>query len=141
MNESRLWKTLRDGMQGRWYATRIESSAGNGVPDVTFGMKGLLGGGFVELKSIALWPKRPETRVKLPLRNEQKIWIEQRGKISGNVWVLVLIANDLFLLDYNQAILACEGWTKRQWFSFVEDRYVKGHVSFDELCAVLKRGN
>ena len=43
MNESGVWKYIKKGMEGRWDATRIESSAGNGVPDVDYGLPGIAG--------------------------------------------------------------------------------------------------
>ena len=116
MKESDLWKYIRQGMLGKWHVSRIESSAGNGVPDVSFGIPGV--NGWIELKYIKEWPKRPTTKVKLPLRPEQKHWIKNRGQLSGNVWVLVRISDDFFLLYWNTAVQAAEkGMTQFDWFA------------------------
>lgn len=113
VNESDLWKYIKTGMIGKWHASRIESSAGNGIPDISFGVQGK--NGWIELKYIREWPKRQDTKVKLPLRPEQKHWIKNRGQVSGDVWVLCRIHNEFFLLDYRLAMLAVEGWTKQEW--------------------------
>lgn len=137
MNEASVWQYIKAGMAGKWFATRLESSSGNGVPDVTFSMPNI--NGFLELKYIPEWPKRPETKVKLPLRPEQKLWISTRGKMGGNVWVLCRISVTFFLLDFNQALLACEGWTEEEW---LEKGYVIGwhKVDFNYLVNTLKEG-
>ena len=65
MTESSLWKYIRNGLAGKCHITRIESSAGNGVPDVTLGLPGKTI--WIELKYTKEWPKRDTTKVKLPL--------------------------------------------------------------------------
>jgi hypothetical protein len=113
MNESSLWQYIRKGMMGRWHVTRVESSSGNGFPDVSYGMPGI--NGHLELKYIKEWPVRSTTLVKLPLRPEQKLWIKVRGEMSGNVWVLVRIYDTFFLLNWEQALFACDGLTANDW--------------------------
>lgn len=137
MRESSFWQYIKAGMAGRWLATRLESSSGNGVPDVTFSMPNI--NGFLELKYILEWPKRPETKVKLPLRPEQKLWISTRGKMGGNVWVLCRIAGEFFLLDDVKAVAACEGWTESEWFIH-SNLCWRGRCYFDELYYALKEG-
>jgi hypothetical protein len=108
-----LWQYIRRGLCPFAHLTRIESSAGNGVPDVSVGMpkKHL----WIELKNIVAWPKRNTTKIKLPLRPEQRLWIATRGKISGNVWVICRIDKSIFLLTWQEALLAYEGWTSAEW--------------------------
>lgn len=137
MNESSVWQYIKAGMAGRWLATRLESSSGNGVPDVTFSMPNI--NGFLELKYIPEWPKRPETKVKLPLRPEQKLWISTRGKMGGNVWVLCRVKDSFFLLGDAKAIAVCEGWTEVEWVSRSNLWWYR-KVDFDELYYGLKEG-
>ena len=113
MNESAVWQYLKRGMMGLWQANRIESSAGNGVPDVCYSLPGKHV--WIELKYIKAWPVRATTKVKLPLRPEQKLWISVRGKMSGNVWVFIRIYDTFYLLNHDQAIDACDGWTHDEW--------------------------
>ena len=113
MNESSLWNTIQRGMLGKWIATRLETSTGNGVPDVTYTVEGKHG--FLELKYIPKWPVRDTTLVKLPLRPEQKLWLGTRGKLADNCWVLVRIEDDFILLDWVSAIDACNGFTKQRY--------------------------
>jgi len=137
MNEAGVWNYVKGGLAGKWLATRIESNAGNGVPDVVFCVPNI--NGFMELKFIKEWPKRPETKVKLPLRPEQKLWVETRGKRGGNVWVFCRIENSMFLLDNTCSMSACDGWTKEEWFKHSNMNW-QGRVNFDELYYTLKEG-
>jgi hypothetical protein len=123
MNENSMWQTLRKGMAGLWIPTRLETSTGNGVPDIAFAIadsknRPIEAGkfGFMELKYIPKWPKREGTLVKLPLRPEQKLWLKSRGDLAGNCWVLVRIEDHFFLLDHTEAIEAADGWEQKRYF-------------------------
>ena len=129
MSESDLWKYVKEGMLGRWHSTRIESSSSNGVPDVTWGIPGK--NGWMELKNIDEWPKRKDTKIKLPLRAEQKLWIKIRGRLSGSVWVLCRIEKYHFLLNSSQALEAYNGWTKDEWLKKSTDCWID--VNFNIL--------
>ena len=136
MRESDLWKYLRDGMKGKHFeASRIESSAGNGVPDVAFSVP--TKHGWIELKYIKEWPKRPTTLVKLPLRPEQKLWIKNHGQLSGNVWVLCRIADMFFLLDHKEAAILCEGGTVDTWDAICTKSWHK-RIDFNDLWEILR---
>lgn len=134
MRESDLWAYLRKGMIAKWHVSRIESSAGNGIPDVSFGLPNK--NGWIELKYIKEWPKRPATKVKLPLRPEQKHWIRNRGAISGNVWVLCRVQNDFFLFDHQGCDVLCEGVVQEEWFIMCEAHWVN-RINFNELYEIL----
>ena len=138
MNESGVWQYLRKGlMPFNVHMTRIESSAGNGVPDVTIGVPGKQL--WVELKYIAEWPKRNTTKVKLPLRPEQKHWIKARGELSGDVWVLVRIQSSFFLMKWHEALDACNGWTFEEYCNkFAFSRCWVDRINFNELYRALK---
>lgn len=135
MRESDLWKYLRNGLIGKCHLTRIESSAGNGVPDVSIGLPGK--NAWLELKYVKEWPRREPTKLRLPLRPEQKHWIKCRGELSGDVWVLCRVDNYFFLLDHSNALEATEGWTRADWFSKSSISWVSG-VNFGELIRALK---
>lgn len=135
MKESDLWGYIRKGMIAKWHASRIESSAGNGIPDVSFGLPGK--NGWIELKYIKEWPKRSTTLVKLPLRPEQKHWIKARGELSGNVWVICRIENMFFLLDYIEAMILCEGGTQDKWVALCTKSWYK-RIDFGQLWEILR---
>lgn len=140
MNEAGVWQTIRKGLITKnIHLTRIESSAGNGVPDISYGIPQC--NGWIELKYIAEWPKRPTTKVKLPLRPEQKLWIQTRGALSGNIWVFIRIQDDFFLLPHYEAINACEGWVKEEWIRRTSlYGYWEKRVNYEELYIMLKEG-
>lgn len=137
MNESSLWAYLKRGMTTKWHATRIESSAGNGVPDVSFAIPGRWNS-WVELKYVREWPKKDATKVKLPLRPEQKLWIKNRGSVAGDVWVMVRIADAFFLLTWEQAVEATSGWTQKEWRLI--DTQWEYEIDFPQLTAILAKG-
>lgn len=137
MNESTVWSYLKQGMKHYWIAFRIESCAGNGVPDVCFAMPGFFG--FIELKYIKEWPVRPSTLVKLPLRPEQVLWIKRYGSCVGKVWAFIRIEDDFFLLTWEQALEACQGWAKEYWLRYSLRRW-HGRVDFTEISQDLNKG-
>ena len=135
MKESSVWQYIRKGLIGcEIHLTRIESSAGNGIPDVSFAISGI--NGFIELKYIKEWPKRDTTKIKLPLRPEQRHWIKARMRLSGEIWVIVRIEDYFWLLDGNCAVHAAEnGWTKQEW---LEEQHWHKRIDFKELLELLK---
>ena len=139
MRESDLWKYVRAGLQTRCHLTRIESSAGNGVPDVSVGLPGK--NAWIELKYIPEWPKRPGTKVKLPLRPEQKHWIKNRGHLSGDVWVICRIANTTFLLAWSVTeFLTTSGVPGSEWVNWSARHWDMGSICFTELYEALMEG-
>jgi hypothetical protein len=140
MNEAGVWAYVKKGMAGKdWHATRIESSAGNGVPDVCFSTAGQHG--FIEFKYIKEWPKRKTTLVKLPLRPEQKLWLETRGRYGGNCWVFVRVEDDFFIVHWNDIDWFCNGLTREELYSaYVFKGFWSKRVDFDELFKILREG-
>lgn len=134
MKEASLWNYIKKGLVGRGLLNRIESSVGNGIPDVLFCIpqKFL----WIELKYVKEWPKRNSTKVKLPLRPEQVIWINSRGNLSGLVFVLIKIENDFFLIKHNEINeLYANGSTKDEWIDTFKNRkrYWSRRIDFSQL--------
>lgn len=139
MRESDFWKYIRKGLIGKCHITRIESSAGNGVPDVSIGLPGK--SVWVELKVISEWPVRPTTKVKLPLRPEQKHWIRSRGAVSGNVWALCRVQSSIFLVKWTMCQFFAEtGCTKEDWYHHAFAHWEVGKMDFDDLLQLLQEG-
>lgn len=147
MTESGLWQYIKRGMLGKWHATRIESSAGNGVPDVSYGIKSDQNcwgvNGFIELKYIKEYPKRKTTKIKVPLRNEQKLWIKNRSQFTNHVWVCMRIENDFYLMRGASAITNIDegGWTKDEFVDLTRNIYCwQDRINFDHFAEILKIG-
>lgn len=97
--ETVLWGYLREGMRNWWDACRHEDSITTGVPDVSYGARGVQG--WIELKVIAGWPGNAGTAVKIKhLAAWQRRWLTGRGKHGGgHVWLLLkVITPRTFLL-------------------------------------------
>lgn len=113
MNEAAFWQHIRTKMRNCWDATRIESDTGLGIPDVSYGVP--TGQGWIELKYLAGFPKREDSPVKMcHFTTQQKMWLKRRGRIAGNVWLFVRVADEFFLFDWRQA-QTCEEWTANDW--------------------------
>jgi len=82
-------------------AISVENPVGPGTPDVNFIE------GWVELKWLRAWPKRPETPVTLdhPLTPEQRAWHKRRSKRGGNTWVMLQCGREWLLF---KGIVAAE---------------------------------
>lgn len=137
MNEASMWAFLRNKMKGFWLASRIESSAGNGIPDVIAAIKGKIV--LIELKYIKEWPKRDSTLIKLPLRPEQKLFFQTRGQMCHDIWTFIRIENDYFLLPWDYSVKYCEeGGNQKEWKS--SQYYLGQSVDENKLYNHLERG-
>jgi len=105
MSENSLWHKIRQGMgRGRHWdeATRHEEKLTPGVSDVSFCCGGKHG--WMELKYLKAYPKRPGTIVRCPhYTPEQKNFLKAKGSKAGNAWLFAQIGRDHFLFDWRQA--------------------------------------
>lgn len=82
------------------HAIPVENAVRFGCPDINYAF------GWIELKRLAQWPKKRETCVRFPhFTPPQKVWIKQRVRSGGTVFVLVQIEDIWLLYD---GILAAE---------------------------------
>lgn len=81
-----MWDNLRPLMAGL-DPVRIESHMTQGNPDVNYLH------GWVELKYLRCWPKRPSTRVRFPhdFSAEQRSWATRRAAAGGLAFFLVKV--------------------------------------------------
>lgn len=105
--EQNLWNTLkRHAMKDASWAhfNRHEDSAGVGIADVSFVIKPGLGRsvrGWIELKHIREWPKRPTTTLKLKhFKQEQRNWLRKQGSLGGHTWLLLQVDRDYLLFHW-----------------------------------------
>ena len=134
MNESTLWDYVKKGMSGRWLATRIETVTSLGVPDVTYSVKGVHG--WIELKWVPKAPVKQSTKMRLShLTEQQKQWIFSRGKLAGDVWLLVRVEDEFFLFDH-KFIHDIQQMTIDEWRVNCEVNWSK-KINFEELSTIL----
>lgn len=138
MNESGFWKRIKDGMRGRWHAVRVETSTSLGFPDVDFGI-GFHRQGKIELKFLPEGPKRPTTKVRIPhFTPEQKLFFRERGPITGDIWLLIGVADETFLFDWKTA-LDVENHILEDWRRIARG-YWKGSVNYVVMAKILIEG-
>jgi len=135
MNEEGVWQTLKKGLTNKCLMTRIESCTGNGIPDVCVHM--IKRHIWIELKHIPGWPSRESTPVKLPLRVEQRQWLNNKGSLSGGCWVFIRIADDFFLMPWDVAIHVHDvGFKKQEWLKY--PFYWHKKIDWDEFYQILR---
>lgn len=97
--EQKAWDTIRAASVGVLTLQRIESSVGDGIPDVIgINRKGSVF--WMELKALEAWPKR-ETTVPLKGKFEkgQLGFLRQWASWKGSSFVLLRVGVEYFLLD------------------------------------------
>jgi len=77
------------------HAVSVENGVGGaGTPDVNYA------GGWIELKSVAAWPKRADTILRVEHFNPaQKIWLTKRCEAGGVADLLLKVGNDWLLFE------------------------------------------
>lgn len=98
MSESRLWDRLRGAIGRSGHFVRLEFNPEAGIPDVDYCVRGEEG--KIELKYADRRPSREGTAVFTTggLRDPQVVWIYQRVRHGGRVWILPQIGDRLFLV-------------------------------------------
>lgn len=138
MNEAGFWKQIKTGMAGRWHAVRIENACGSGIPDVDYAILNRIQG-KIELKYLPEAPKRPDTKVRLPHFNpQQKLFFRMRGPVSGDVWLMVRVADEYFIFDWKTA-LVIENHTIAEWRVMAKG-YWKTQINYTVMAKILIEG-
>jgi len=79
-------------------AKSIESPMQPGIPDMNYV------GGWIELKWLKEWPKRPETMVAMDhFTREQRVWLRRRARAGGVVWVMLQVGREWMLFQGDHA--------------------------------------
>lgn len=79
-------------------AQAIENALFAGVPDVEFI------GGWIELKALTDWPKRPDTLVRIEhFTMEQRHWLRRRVRRGGKAWLLLRVGKEWLLFPGDKA--------------------------------------
>jgi hypothetical protein len=105
MSEAAMWNTLRPVLvqSVRDDAVRVENPAWPGTPDVHWCMDGIEG--WLELKEVPEWPKRPGTPLRIDhYTSQQRVWQRRRYNAGGRVHVLIKVSDDWLLFDVLTAI-------------------------------------
>ena len=103
MNEATLRNYVRKGLHAKgMLTTHHEDMLNAGVPDLSYSGGGVHG--WVELKWLEAWPKRPGTVVRIPhYTKEQKHFLLSRGRAGGRCWLLLRVGREHLLFDHEQA--------------------------------------
>jgi hypothetical protein len=100
MNEKTFWTAQRKRLIAHGHFSRIESAITPGFPDVDFCLHTGIEGS-IELKYRQTAPSRVDTPCFPPplgLRQQQIVWIHERCRANGRVFVLAGIGGEVFLI-------------------------------------------
>ena len=88
MSEMSAWATLRVKLKAKKaHVQRFEDKLQAGIPDANFCLHGTEV--WLEGKFLKEYPKRETTKVKVGLRKEQAVWIENRILAGGDVYIWI----------------------------------------------------
>lgn len=91
------------------HGTSIENGVGIGTPDVAYA------GGWLELKCIEGWPKKPQTPLRIPhFTPQQKVWLLKHYRAGGEVYVLLKVHTDWLLLGAEYSAMHLGEATKEE---------------------------
>ena len=99
------------------HAISVENPCHPGTPDVNYAH------GWIELKAMPEFPKRPDTPLRVPhYTPQQKIWAVKRSHAGGLCWLLIMVGREWFLLD---GVVAARhlGESIREQLITLSDRY------------------
>ena len=76
------------------HAIPVENAVRSGTPDIAYI------GGWMELKYLKQWPKRPETPVRIHhFTRQQRIWLKRHWQLGGNAFLLLQCKREWFLFE------------------------------------------
>lgn len=96
------------------HAQAVENPINPGTPDVEFV------GGWMEIKYLKSWPKRPTTKVTVQhFTPQQRIWIRDRVEKGGKV-LLLLRVDDEWMLFSGKQVDKIGTWTEAEMTFFAQ---------------------
>lgn len=99
--ESRLWDYLRTHIDPETsHVVRVENPVCPGTPDVSFA--NVHQEGWMELKDREMWPEDLLHTAAFTKRDglsiNQKLWINERVKVGGCVWIVARVSRVIFFV-------------------------------------------
>lgn len=145
-SEASLWKTVSKNMKEFWEVQRVENLVGPGTPDVyvTMNTGNMV---WIENKHAHKWPKRSSTPLNIDhFTPQQRSFIRRHGAKGANVFILLQVDTDYFLLDHTEAPniggphwdsrFSTRSWTKQDYLDGCSYHW-KGRIMYDELVFIL----
>jgi hypothetical protein len=118
---------------------RVENPALPGTPDINFI------GGWLELKSMDAWPKRPSTPLKVPhFTQQQRVWLLRRVRAGGCACVLLRVGGKVdgewLLFAGDVAALNLGGVVRSELYALALKTW-RGTLIDSELVTLLREGS
>lgn len=135
--ERRLSHYIVKGMRKEKVITRpVENESSAGTPDLNWVYEGCEG--WIELKRLGDWPKRPATRIRLDhYTKAQQAWGANQI-LSGGRWsLLVKVNNDYLLFTSTKGLLVGSLLSNKEWMFDNCCLHWNRRVDFEELVTCL----
>ena len=116
-------------------AQPVENIGTIGCPDVECTL------GWIELKYLKAWPKRADTLVRFPIYTpQQRSWQRRRRRRGGNVWMLVKVGRNEWLLYDAEAAANLLGRLNRTQMEQTAILHLRDHFDKDRLVFAMLQG-
>jgi hypothetical protein len=113
-------------------AVSVENGCGVGTPDINFV------GGWIETKSMAEWPARSETPLRIEhFTPQQRVWLARRSR-AGGIALLLLKVGDDWLLFNGMVAAQLVGFAPKAELFKVALRSWPGGIDEDDLRSFLR---
>ena len=129
--EQRLWRRVRKALAPHGRVSRVENPLEPGMPDVSYCLDGVEG--WLELKALPAWPKKPGTIVGPRLvRPAQRAWWLRQLAAGGRIYMLlavgerrpdhVLLTGEVAILKSGRIKAELEHWSLIDWYQGLDGK-------------------
>lgn len=136
--EQRMWCRLSKALEPVALCQRIEDRLSPDIPDVSFVRKSDGVSGWIELKTIKNWGRRPLTRIG-HLRPGQVNWLTSRASHGASVWLLLWVEeSDEWVWVYGADVtheMADIGLSKVRWLGLNRQPFAFAHTKQGPILA------
>lgn len=114
--ENTLKKYLIKLMGTRWDVQSHEDQFSEAIPDLSYGFNKR--NGWIELKQVESWPKKPDTPVRIKRYTPQQVnWLNNRQKKGGSCYILIKVEDDYFMFHATHGRDLRGGLTKAEYYT------------------------
>lgn len=128
--EGEFWSNDVRKLRSFGEVDRLEDTLKEGVADCVYGLRyeGRTVAGWIELKRLLEWPKRPGTSVRLPHFDlDQVNFLERWGRVGVGSWLLAQVADDYILFRWDRVRLVHLGMPKKNFIKSAALYSFNGH--------------
>lgn len=116
--EQRLYDWFRRVIGPAAFIERVENRVKRDTPDLYIAEATRALRGWVELKVLPAFPKRPATPVRLEHWTPgQRYWANRHSLHGGQCWLVVQVQEEVYVFNAATAAISMD-WTRAEWAEF-----------------------